>query len=507
MNGALLERVLSAPRLPTLPMVAMRVIELTDKKDVSLKELATTIENDQALASKVLKTVNSSFYGLTKKCTTINQAMVSLGMNAVKTLALGFSLVKMIKDSQSEGFDYEDYWQRGVYTGAAARIIATQVRGVDPDEVFLGGILQDVGMIALYQALEKEYVPILTQSGKDHRSLGRFETKIFEMTHADVGALMAQRWRLPELLISLIKFHERPTSSPLDHTNAVRVVALGNVSADLLVGKEPGQNLRKFQERCSQWYAMGPDESDALLRRIGARGKELATLLKVDIGPTPTTEEILSIANDRMVQISLQAERDAEALALKNASLEREAVTDSLTGAANRRKFNEDSAEAFAETVRDGSSMAVVFFDADKFKSINDTHGHQAGDAVLVELAMRMSRHFGEEGGLVCRYGGEEFAVVLRGKGRAEAAMIAEKFRAAQAGSPIDVRETGAKVEELTVTVSVGVAALEPQTVHAFGNIEQLVRAADQAVYAAKGSGRNCVRVFNPKPKSSSAAA
>lgn len=501
MNSALLERVLSAPRLPTLPAVAMRVIELTQDKDVSLKELSATIQNDQALASKVLRTVNSSFYGLSKKCTTISQAMVALGINTVKTLALGFSLVKMVKDGAQAGFDYEEYWQRGIYTGAAARAVAGFVKGIDPEEVFLGGILQDVGMVALFQALGQEYLSVLSEAQGDHRGLTKAEIKALEMTHADIGAMLAQRWKLPDRLVSLIKYHERPTAGPLDHASCIRVVGLGNIAADLLAGRDAPNNLRRFHERCAQWFAMNADGSEALLKKIGAGAKELAQLLRVDIGHVPSEDEILAIASERMVQISLEQEREAGELAEKNASLQREAVTDSLTGAWNRKHFNEASQSAFDTALKNGGCMAVVFFDADKFKSVNDTHGHQAGDAVLMELALRMKRHFEPAGGLVCRYGGEEFAVVLDGKNRADAAKLAESFRVAQEGRPIDIRATGAATQEITVTVSIGVAAVEPQTSHVFATVEQLIRAADQAVYAAKGSGRNCVRVFNPKPK------
>ena len=501
MNAKVLERVLAAPRLPTLPTVAMRVIELTDNKNVSLKDLAAVIQNDQALASKVLKTVNSSFYGLPKKCATISQAMVALGTNAVKTLALGFSLVKMIKDGEDACFNYVEYWQRGVFTASAARTVATRQRIIEPEEAFLGGILQDVGMVALFQGLGREYLDVLARIGDDHRTLAKHESEAFELTHADVGALLAQKWRLPESMVSMIKFHERPTSAPLDHAQGVRCVGLGNIASDLLAGKDPGANMRRFQDRAHQWFGMSAAESDVLLKHIGTGAKELASLLKVDVGQIPDQEEILAIANERMVQISLEAEREVDILAQKNASLAKEAITDSLTGAANRRRFNEESVQAFSDAAGAGGCLAVVFFDADKFKGVNDTHGHQAGDAVLVELATRMNKHFTPAGGLVCRYGGEEFAVLLRGMGRAQSAKLAEEFRVMQASAPVDIRHTGAQVDELQVTVSVGVAAFEPQTAHVFATVEQLVRAADQAVYAAKGSGRNCVRVFNPKPK------
>ena len=124
MNSEYLEKVLSCPRLPSLPAVAMRVLELTADDNVNLKELAVTISNDQALATKVLKTVNSSFYGLRKPCSTINQAIIMLGLSAVKTLALGFSLVSTLAKFEGLDFDLQSYWRRALLSGIGGKCFA-----------------------------------------------------------------------------------------------------------------------------------------------------------------------------------------------------------------------------------------------------------------------------------------------------------------------------------------------------------------------------------------------
>src|SRR6516162_4803910 len=102
MNQEMLERVLSCPNLPTLPTVAVRIIELTQQRNISVDELAGAIQNDQGLTTKVLRTVNSSFYGLRKPCASISQAIVMLGLSAVKSLTLGFSLVAAVRSGGSE---------------------------------------------------------------------------------------------------------------------------------------------------------------------------------------------------------------------------------------------------------------------------------------------------------------------------------------------------------------------------------------------------------------------
>src|SRR5579862_3133213 len=114
MNQELMDRILRCPSLPTLPAVAVRVIELTSNAGVSLDELAGVIQHDQALTTKILRTVNSSFYGLRRPCSNISQSLVMLGLSTVKSLALSFSLVTTLHGTQAEGFDYVSYWRRGL---------------------------------------------------------------------------------------------------------------------------------------------------------------------------------------------------------------------------------------------------------------------------------------------------------------------------------------------------------------------------------------------------------
>ena len=134
----------------------------------------------------------------------------------------------------------------------------------------------------------------------------------------------------------------------------------------------------------------------------------------------------------------------------------------------------------------------MIFLDADRFKAVNDTHGHQAGDCVLIALAQTLMDHAPEEG-LVARYGGEEFAIILPGYDRKAAARVAETLR-------LKVEQRSIECEDdlvLNITVSMGVASYDGKRF--FRKPEQLVEAADKAVYAAKSAGRNCVRVFAPR--------
>jgi two-component system chemotaxis family response regulator WspR len=173
-------------------------------------------------------------------------------------------------------------------------------------------------------------------------------------------------------------------------------------------------------------------------------------------------------------------------------ALRDQATRDGLTGLWNRKTIFETLTQELARTSRDGSPLAIVMADLDKFKSINDTFGHPAGDIVLQEASRRLSgcvRSYDHIG----RYGGEEFLIVLPNCDLEQARKLSERLRQAVAAGPID-----AEGEHLEITCSFGVACTEAPMVI---SVSALVHAADEALYLAKQTGRNCVQIA-PVPAS-----
>ena len=161
------------------------------------------------------------------------------------------------------------------------------------------------------------------------------------------------------------------------------------------------------------------------------------------------------------------------------------AVTDQLTGLHNRRYMAGQLGALANRAARGGDPVAALMIDIDHFKKINDGFGHDTGDEVLREFAVRLASNV-RAVDLPCRYGGEEFVVIMPGTQIADAERIAERIRRHVAGSPF--RVAGAP-EPLSVTISIGVAA----TLGEGDSAEALLKRADEAVYAAKAAGRNTV--------------
>src|SRR5580700_11894012 len=127
MNQELANRIRQCPNLPSLPAVAVQVLDLAQRADVDITEIARFISKDPAMSGKILKTVNSSFYGRSQHVSTISHALVILGLQSVKTLVLGFSLVTNLMKGKEKGFKHIEYWRRSVYSATAARSIASRL--------------------------------------------------------------------------------------------------------------------------------------------------------------------------------------------------------------------------------------------------------------------------------------------------------------------------------------------------------------------------------------------
>jgi diguanylate cyclase (GGDEF)-like protein len=499
MNEQLVQRIRECPSLPSLPAIAMQVLELAQKPDVDIVEIAKIISKDPALSSKILRTVNSSFYGRSQHVATVSHALVILGLQSVKTLVLGFTLVMTLSKAKGKGFRHLAYWKRSIFAATAARMIAGRVSLVQQEEAFLAALLKDIGILVLGQVLGDQYGEIYA-SAKTHQDLPAVEMQALGMTHADVGGMLAEQWRLPPLLAMPIAHHHSPeqvTDSQL--RKLTELVRLSGRCADVFVDDEPAQAIAMVRQSCHELYRMSASDADALLADIGTRTKEVASLFDINIGSALEYEAVLKKANDALVVITLQSQQQASTLQQQNKQLLRQATTDGLTGLSNRALLDGFLAEQFNEATRRARPLSLLMLDLDNFKHINDTHGHQAGDEVL-RMMGKLLRAAAKPTDLPARYGGEELAVVLPGVTRLAAASLAETIRRAAAA-----REINCGKVSVPVTVSIGVATFEPGG--PFRDVAHLVKAADLAVYAAKRAGRNCVRVFGAAAKSVPGAA
>src|SRR4051794_24064084 len=255
MDEQLVKRLHGCPNLPSLPAIAMQVLELAQKSDVDIAEIARIISKDPALSGKILKTVNSSFYQRSQHVSTISHALVILGLQSVKTLVLGFSLVTNLKKNKSAGFQHLSYWKRSIYAATAARSIAAKANIVQQEEAFLAALLMDIGMLLMDQALGEKYGAV-HEKIKTHEELAAVEKADLSGDHAEVGGWLAEQWKLPPLLSTPIAQHHNAAAvQDPSLYKLTEVVAIGGRCADVFVEEDAAPAIaevrRRFAKLCN----------------------------------------------------------------------------------------------------------------------------------------------------------------------------------------------------------------------------------------------------------------
>lgn len=499
MDTKLLDDILNCTTLPSLPAVAIRVLELTSDPDVKMDELAKEIQFDQGIAAKILRTVNSSFYGLRKRCSSIEHALVMLGLNPVKSLVLGFSLVSSVKGEDGDEFDYLGYWERGLTTAVAAKFAAEMVGNkLTADESFLAGLFQDIGMVAIHRTIGDEYLAVIKSTDGDHAKLAKAELDAFEVQHAVVGAMMCENWKIPHEIVIPVRYHDHPTACPQEQAQTARCVGFGNMIHDVLQAENPTEPLRKAYSKGMSWLGLSETQVDELITKTAETTKELGNLFSIDVGSVPDPEEVLAKADRQLIEISKN--QPIEGFAAKQFAelIDSHDGTDPFTGALNRESFSVAVRKSFESAYHGKFSLTVVQLMLDGYEELATTIGDAAQDEVVIGTSVLLRRHFEHMGGIVCRLADSVFAVVLPTVQRVEATQSASLCCEEFTKRIVDWVPDAEGISDM-VKVSIGVASLDDDTRSMMKNADLLVKAASRAVLAAKAGEGSTVRAFVPR--------
>jgi len=487
----------SLVNFPSPPGVATHIIELARDPDIEMGKVAKALSMDSALSSKVLRIANSALYAQRRKSENLRQALVVLGLNATLTLALSFSLVKALRGGKANGIDYPLYWRRALVAATAARALADALRQPMAEEIFLAALLQDVGMLALDQAVPDLYRG--TQSlQRDHAALAAHEHKRVQVDHAGVGGWLMKSWNLPQRLYRAIEHSHRmdlhATTDPLQIFE--RCVALSGPVADLFLLAPEERQFAETALSAERGLAMDKVAFGQVLGTVGSMLPETEAIFETDLLANQHPELILEQAREALMLRNLVALREintlravAEMSSSRTQELEEETRRDAMTGVYNRAYLDQVLVREFEHSTRHKWPLSVAFADLDDFKGINDKYGHQAGDRILQATA-RILRGNTRETDMIARYGGEEFVVVLPATDAATAHGVCERIVAA-------FQNTGHVIgaDHARVTISIGCATHAPDS--AFANVAEFIKAADQALYTAKMRGRNRIVPFD----------
>ncbi|WP_051374569.1 HDOD domain-containing protein [Desulfosarcina sp. BuS5] len=200
--------------LPTLPRTVLRITELVNNPRTSAQDLAGVVVDDQVLTARLLRLVNSSFYGFPRKVSTVTGAIVLLGFDAIRNLLLTTSILELFSNKKRKtGFNREKLWDHSIGCAVGAKIIGSYLKYERIEELFVSGILHDIGKIVEMLFLPEDFAQIVSIVEKDNILLFSAEERVLGYTHADIGRLLAQRWSLPAKIEAVIANHHQPDAA------------------------------------------------------------------------------------------------------------------------------------------------------------------------------------------------------------------------------------------------------------------------------------------------------
>lgn len=226
--------------IATLPEVTLRIIELVEDPSSTAQDLHEVISNDPVLCSRILKVVNSSFYGLPGQIASINRAIVMLGLNAVKNIAIAASLAKLFRGGElTPFFSAKELWDHSNAVAIASKILSDRLGMGLGDEAYLAGLIHDIGIMVEMQYDRSNLIDALDRCNADATgmpsvSLLETEEEVFGATHQDFGKGLCEKWKFPTPFMAAAGYHHNPTEAPTEAKKIVYVVHAADKIASML---------------------------------------------------------------------------------------------------------------------------------------------------------------------------------------------------------------------------------------------------------------------------------
>jgi len=216
--------------IATLPETTLKIIELVEDPSSTAQDLHQVVSFDPALSTRILKVVNSAFYGLPGQIGSINRAIVLLGLNAVKNIAIAASLAKLFRGGElCPQFNAKDLWRHSVAAAVASKMIADKLRLGLPDEAFLAGLLHDIGIVVEMQHDRQKLIDVISSldidaEGAPQGDMLAAEERFFGATHQDFGQALCEKWKFPQAFRFVTGRHHDPMSLSEEHRTLAAVV-------------------------------------------------------------------------------------------------------------------------------------------------------------------------------------------------------------------------------------------------------------------------------------------
>lgn len=264
--------------ISTLPHVMTRIMAVAADEDSSAKDLAREVRSDQALASKILKVVNSAYYGFYRKIANIDDAVVILGFKEIRSMCLALTVMHLFSEGQNEYFDRRQLWRHSVITALLAEMLAEPYAEEHP-QAFTAGLLHDLGRAVLDQFFPEAWKEVCLEVERRQCHWLQVEQDLLGTDHAEVGFWLAERWDFPTSLTESIRFHHEPSRAEVA-PRLTGIVHLANLlSRRDLPAPPPPERIPPLDQRVYEHVPLSKDRVDQLVDKFAKNREGVQALL------------------------------------------------------------------------------------------------------------------------------------------------------------------------------------------------------------------------------------
>lgn len=267
--------------ISTLPQVALRLTGVADDPHSEAADIKQAMESDAALSARVLRHVNSSAHALRGKITNLEDAIIYLGTNSIRNLALTSSVSELFRENATIGpYRRSELWRHMVSVGICSRMIAKRLGLADFEDMFLAGLLHDIGIVLEDQYLHDDFSQVVCSLQED-RTLAEIERSHLGFDHAALGAQVGQLWGFPEAVTAAVRYHHMSVNYRGDHIDTVRCVEVANLICTLKGITSVGLALVKYSGPAVAGLSLTRDDLARLMEDLDQELRSNAAMLRI----------------------------------------------------------------------------------------------------------------------------------------------------------------------------------------------------------------------------------
>lgn len=261
--------------LVSSPETYARLDALICDPDSSIEDMAFVINTDPSLVSRLLKIVNSSYYGLPSKIDTISRAVTIVGIRELRALVLATSVICSFRGIPASLVNMDKFWRHSLACAIAARLIAEETKQPEPEQFFIAGLLHNIGSLVLYQSLPEMALEAMRSASDSSESLYEAETRLIGFHHGEVGAVLIENWGLPDKLACVARYQQYPLHAP-DHKQLVATVYVASALVDSV---QLGQGVAPVDESVLNLINIDASLLPVLLERVNEQQNSVTDFL------------------------------------------------------------------------------------------------------------------------------------------------------------------------------------------------------------------------------------